>query len=160
MNKTEPLDSKHLYTPCDPDQFPFETTAQLEDIEVALGQERAVDSIQLGMRIDGEGYNIFALGPSGMGKFTAIRQMVEREAAQQPAPSDWIYVHNFAQPHRPNAIRLPAGKGIQFRRDMERLIDDLGAAIPGRRAEKQLLEFAAIRRSFAAESRERAENVR
>ncbi len=38
-------------------------------------------------------------------------------------------MHNFAQPYRPNAIRMPAGKAQEFRKDMEKLVEDLQAAI-------------------------------
>ena len=38
-------------------------------------------------------------------------------------------MNNFVTPHRPNAIRLPAGKANGFRKDMEKLVQDLQAAI-------------------------------
>ena len=37
--------------------------------------------------------------------------------------------YNFAKPYQPNAIRMPAGKGQEFRKDMEKLVEDLQAAI-------------------------------
>ena len=33
------------------------------------------------------------------------------------------------EPHQPKAISLPAGRGCEFRDDMEKLIEDLQAAI-------------------------------
>ena len=58
-----------------------------------------------------------------------LRASFPGEAASLPAPDDWVYVHNFAKPYQPNAIRMPAGKGQEFRKDMEKLVEDLQAAI-------------------------------
>lgn len=111
MSEPQALASDILYTPCDPGQFSFETTAELEIIDIVIGQQRALDSVRFGLRMGSEGYNIFALGPSGMGKFTAVRHMVADEAKDRPVPSDWCYVYNFDQPYQPNALKLPPGRG-------------------------------------------------
>ena len=124
------LTTELLYTSCDPDQFAFEDTNQLEAVDVVINQPRALDSVRFGLRMRSDGYNIFALGPSGMGKFTAIRHMVKEEAKEQPVPPDWCYVNNFNQPHQPNAMELPAGRGRQFQQDMAQLIEELSSAIP------------------------------
>ena len=76
-----------------------------------------------------EGYNLFAFGPSGTGKYSLVRRYVEEQAANDPAPSDWCYVNNFTEPHKPTILRLPAGQGAPLRDDMERLVEDLQATI-------------------------------
>ena len=81
------------------------------------------------MGIHNDGYNIYAAGPTGTGKATTINDFLSGEAASRPAPDDWVYVNNFATPYRPNAIRMPAGKANEFRKDMEKLVEDLQAAI-------------------------------
>jgi len=70
-----------------------------------------VSSVQFGMDIRSDGYNIFAMGPMGTGKSSTVFDFLSRQAASLPAPDDWVYVHNFATPHQPNAIRMPAGQG-------------------------------------------------
>ncbi|MBE9506530.1 MAG: AAA family ATPase [Chloroflexi bacterium] len=127
---TEPLSAQQLRQTCDPSQFDFETTDELEDLNEIVGQERAVDAILFGMGIRREGYNLFALGPSGTGKRTTIRQFLDRKAAAEPTPSDWCYVNNFEQPHRPRALRLPPGQGVVLREDMEQLVEELRTAVP------------------------------
>ena len=67
-----PLPAQQLRQRCNPAQFDFETTAELEDLNDVLGQERAVEAIRFGIGIQREGYNLFALGPSGTGKRTTI----------------------------------------------------------------------------------------
>ena len=49
------------------------------------------------MSIRRQGYNLFVLGPSGLGKHTLVRGFLAAEARSAPAPSDWCYVHNFEQ---------------------------------------------------------------
>ncbi len=94
---TAALTPEQLFTACDPAQFDFATTEELADTGVIIGQERALGAIRFGLGIGQKGFNIYALGPSGSGKLTAVREIVEREADRQPAPEDWCYVNNFDQ---------------------------------------------------------------
>jgi lon-related putative ATP-dependent protease len=102
----------------------------LEDLSEVIGQERAVSAVRFGIGIQRDGYNLFALGPSGTGKRTTISQFLERRASEEPIPPDWCYVNNFEDNQKPNALRLPPGKGIELRKDMEQLIEELRTAIP------------------------------
>ena len=115
---------------CDPEQFGFETTADLPDLEEIIGQARAIEALQFGVAIRRDGYNLFVLGPPGVGKYTVVRQYLEQRAASDPRPADWCYVNNFEQPHKPRVLNLPSGRGQDLRRDMERLLEDLRNAIP------------------------------
>jgi lon-related putative ATP-dependent protease len=130
MARIRPLPARRLCQACKPSQFKFRTTADLEDLTDVVGQERAVEAIRFGIGIQREGYNLFALGLSGTGKRTTIRQFLEQKAAGEPIPSDWIYVNNFEQPHKPRAIQLPPGHGVVLREDMEGLVEELRTAIP------------------------------
>lgn len=124
------LTPDQLYKSCDLKQLEFESTAELEETEATLGQERAIEAIKFGLRITKPGYNIFAMAPDGTGKLTTVKQLAEHEAHHQPPPSDWCYVHNFTQPAKPTAIRLEPGQGKLFQSDMAELIDELSVAIP------------------------------
>ncbi len=126
----EPLSVSQLRQTCDPSQFDFQTTAELENLEDIIGQERAVEAIQFGIGIRRQDYNLFALGPSGTGKRTTIAQFLDRKAAAEPVPFDWCYVNNFEQPYKPRALRLPPGRGVVLREDMKQLVEELRTAIP------------------------------
>ena len=126
----EALSADQLCRGCDASAFDFETTAELEPLEIVIGQERAVDALRFGIGIQRSGYHIFAHGPVGSGKATTIRQFLAREAAKREAPRDWCYVYNFEVPHRPRAVRLPAGGGSELRQTMNQLIDELLVALP------------------------------
>lgn len=45
-------------------------------------------------------------------------------------PSDWCYVHNFAELHRPRALRLPAGRARPLAHDLARLVEELRLSLP------------------------------
>ncbi len=130
MATVSPLPADALYTPCDPALFDFTTTQELPDLSDVIGQTRAVESIQFSIGIRRDGYNLYALGPSGTGKHSIVKRFLEQRAAQDPPPSDWCYVYNFKENHKPIALRFPAGMGQQFRQDMAGLLDDLRSAIP------------------------------
>ena len=63
--KNRRLDSSQLYKPCNVEQLKFASTEELDDIDITVGQERAVDAIKFGIRIQKNGFNIFAMAPAG-----------------------------------------------------------------------------------------------
>jgi lon-related putative ATP-dependent protease len=120
-----PLPPDKLCWRCDPRDLDFETTNDLEDVAEVVGQSRAVEAITFAVGMRRSGYNIFALGPEGIGKHTTLRHFFERAAKDDPTPSDWCYVSDFHEPRKPKALRLPAGRGTAFKADMSRFVDDL-----------------------------------
>ena len=97
---------------------------------VFLGQQRAVDALRFGIEMEREGYNVFILGPLGSDRHKLVQELAKERAAAKGAPDDWCYINNFADPERPRLLRLPAGKGAEFRDRMRSLIDELRLAIP------------------------------
>lgn len=130
MSMKARLSPASLYRVCNPEQFSFETTADLDDSIAIIGQDRAVEAIQFGIGMAQAGYNLFALGPNGVGKYTAVSRYLDQQANDEPVPPDWCYVYNFSQPHQPNAVSLPAGKANQLCQDMENLLDELFTVLP------------------------------
>lgn len=124
------LSPQQLHRSCDPAQFSFQTTRELECLGGILGQSRALDAMRFGADMAHDGYNIFVLGPTGVGKHSMARQFLEAKAHSEPPPIDWCYVNNFDQPHKPLAIRLPAGYGAELKQQMSRLLDYLRGALP------------------------------
>jgi predicted ATP-dependent protease len=124
------LPASALRKSCDPASLKFTTTDELPDLQNVIGQPRAFRALELGSEVTGPGYNTFVYGLPGSGRTTLSREFLERKAAEQPVPDDWIYVNNFENPHQPKAISLPAGKGVCFRRDMDSLIAKCEVEIP------------------------------
>lgn len=141
-----PVPASALYRRCDLSGFGFQTTADLEPLEGAPGQARAMEAMRFGLGIRREGYNLFAIGPEGTGKRRTIDQFTRERAATEPTPQDWVYVNNFAEPHKPRALALPPGRGVALREDMRGLIEDLRAALPAAfesddyRARRQMID--------------------
>jgi lon-related putative ATP-dependent protease len=152
MGTIHELKATQLYQRTDPEQFNFGTTADLEDMAEVLGQPRAVAAMRFGIGMGQEGYNIFALGPTGTGKRQVVRRYFEKRAANEPVPDDWCYVNNFDERHKPKTIRLPAGKGLAFRDDVDDLIEGLGTALS---AAFESEEYQARRQTINEEFQER-----
>lgn len=128
--RTKELPPEKLSYFCDTSQFKFKSTAELELLDDVIGQERAVTAINFGVDLKSYGYNIFALGPTGAGRTSIIKEAVEKRARAMSVPDDWCYVFNFQNPDQPNSLRLPAGKGKELLRNMERLFSQLKKDIP------------------------------
>lgn len=124
------LGSDKLYRCADLSSLSFETTADLERVDELSGQQRALEAMAFGTRMTAPGFNLFVIGPTGMRAQRAIEQVLQEAASERKHPSDWVYVNNFSDPRRPMAIELPAGRAVEFRDVMHRLIDDLKTALP------------------------------
>jgi lon-related putative ATP-dependent protease len=125
MDRIRELDADAVCQPCDPGQFDFQTTDDLEDLADIIGQPRAVGAVEFGTGIQQTGYNIFAMGATGSGKRSLVLQYFTQVAADKSVPSDWCYVNNFDQAHQPRAVPLPPGMGTAFQKDIDELIEDL-----------------------------------
>ncbi len=153
-----------LFSPCDPGKLGFTSTDNLRGLKQPLGQERAMEAIQFATGINQEGYNLFAMGSSGAGKRAAVLKFLKNRADGEAAPPDWCYVHDFDKTHRPSYLELPAGEGKRLRLEMEKLVEELQAAIPAafetedyRRQRQQIDEsFSGMQEKAVDELREKA----
>lgn len=142
----------------DPKTLRFATTAEVEPLTGTIGQPRALDAIEFGIQIETRGYNLFVSGLPGSGRTTTVRDYVDRAAAARRAPDDWVYVHDFASPDRPAAIRLPAGRGGELQQDMAEFMRAARREIPRafeseeyERRQRELLQDVSRRRDELAD---------
>ncbi len=124
------LKSEELRLTCNVEGIDFETTAEVAPLEGMIGQERAVSATEFGLRVQGQGYNIFMTGQTGTGKSSYARSIIEKISAKDPVPDDWAYVYNFEHPGEPIALNLPAGTGYEFCNHVKELLEDLKETIP------------------------------
>ncbi|MGD2139042.1 MAG: AAA family ATPase [Burkholderiales bacterium] len=131
MTKTSvaPLEHTSLYQPCSTADLDFDTTAELPDLDGVFGQDRAAEAIRFGLAIKRPGYNLFVLGDHGSGRHWLVNRLLAEAAEKAPVPYDWVYVNDFDEPRKPNAMRLPAGRGAGLRNDMQKLVSELAPAI-------------------------------
>lgn len=125
-----PLDADMLYQRCDPSRLPFETSAELEPPAFPPGQTRALEALEFGTEIEDGGFNVFALGSFGTGKYAVVRHFLEQRAQRDEPPWSWGYVHNFDDPEKPRLLRLPPKAGRKLETDLENLFEEFRTAIP------------------------------
>ncbi|MBM4123465.1 MAG: hypothetical protein FJ246_00685 [Nitrospira sp.] len=65
----------------------FKDTSELAPLEEPLGQERAVEALEFGLRMPSPGFNIYVSGPIGSGKWSLAKDMVKRLAKSAPSTS-------------------------------------------------------------------------
>ena len=130
-----PLPASSLRWHLDPSTFNFTTTDELKPLEnggALLNQARARSAIEFGVHMKRDGYNLFVLGPQGMGKRTIVKKYLEEVSNKESSttPPDWCYVHNFVDADKPKAISLAAGMGKELKKDVASLTEELQTAIP------------------------------
>ncbi|MGA9047601.1 MAG: ATP-binding protein [Dehalococcoidia bacterium] len=113
---------------CDPNLLKFESTRELASLGEFIGQERAIRSIEFGLNMDMEGYNIYVAGLSGTGKTTVVKSYIEKlikekeERGEVFKPDDWCYLYNFKEPDRPQIVNLPQGTAKGFKTQIGELL--------------------------------------
>jgi len=133
---------------CDPEQFDFETTSDLPDLLDAVGQERALRSIEFGLGVRETGFNLYISGQTGTGRTSTIRNLLRQRVKDEPTPDDWVYVYNFKDADNPFSLSLPAGKGSELAVDMKELVESFKADIPKALESK---EYEALRAEIIEE---------
>lgn len=122
------LDPDQLYKKCDPGSFDRVDT--IAELPMTIGQEKALKSLDFGLNMDSQGFNIFAIGESGTGKMSTVMFMLKKKAADEKAPGDWCYVHNFKDPDSSIALSFGPGQGVIFQKEIDEMIKILKIEIP------------------------------
>lgn len=125
MKKKNELNYKKLKAFCDPENFDFETTAELTKIETGIGQDRGIKALEFGLNVDIKGYNLYLEGPSGVGKTMYTKHYLDKISKKEKTPCDWCYIYNFDNPNEPIAVPLHAGQGREFKEQMDAFIKDI-----------------------------------
>ena len=127
MKKKNELTAKELRNICSPSLFNMEEKETEENVErdIIYGQERGIKALKFGTDIDIKGYNLYLEGPSGVGKTMYTKRFLEKKAAKEKVPNDWVYIYNFDNPNEPIAVSFPAGQGKVFKQNMEQFVKDV-----------------------------------
>jgi predicted ATP-dependent protease len=113
---------------CDLSLLKFESTKELASLGEFIGQERAIKSIEFGLNMDLDGYNIYVAGLSGTGKTTVVKSYIEKLIKEKESrgeifkPDDWCYLYNFKEPDRPLIASLSQGKAREFKTQISDLL--------------------------------------
>ena len=115
---------------CTSDMLLVADTADVTTSRGIIGQDRALQAIQVGLEMKHYGYNIFVTGLPGTGRMTAIQRMLHDFEGRKIPLTDKVYVHNFRNPDAPVMLVFQAGQGMAFKREMASFLDDLQKGIP------------------------------
>jgi lon-related putative ATP-dependent protease len=126
-----PLSPEQLYWRCDPASLPFCSTAEVEDTSQVPGQARVESALKLFSDMPYTGYNLFVLGPPGVGRHSAVIAYLNERAQERPPPQDWCYVSDFDDDRRPRRLALPKGLGRVLKEEVTTFIDDCRAGLAG-----------------------------
>ncbi|QCX32596.1 ATP-dependent protease [Caloramator sp. E03] len=108
----------------------FDNSKEITPFKEIIGQQRAVDAIELGLLMNKKGYNIYVSGNNGCGKRSYVIKRIKEYAKKMPTPKDWCYVYNFKDKNIPIAIWLNPGTSKEFKEDIEKFIDSLFNEVP------------------------------
>lgn len=95
-----------------------------------IGQDRARQALDFGLNMQAPGYNLFVMGEQATGRATLVKEFIEKVAATQKPPHDWVYVANFDNQREPKAIRLPTGEGSKLIKSLRKLMDEVLDTFP------------------------------
>ena len=131
VRRIAPLPAGKLRWTCPPKLLPFTTsTKQVRPLQKIVGQDRAIEALEMGARIRSQGYNIWASGVVGTGRMTTVRQILDAVKAERAPLFDFAYVHNFKYPEQAVLLRFSAGEGRIFRRMMDECLTVVRRRIP------------------------------
>ena len=111
--------------------MPFETIEDLKPLKEIIGQKRGVEAFRFGMGMAKPGYNVFVTGAPGSGRMSTVRKLLaELSKKQGGVPDDLCYVNNFKNSEAPILLRLKAGVGRKFKKDVRELVESLKKQVP------------------------------
>jgi hypothetical protein len=127
---TRELKPEELRAICDPATLPFDSTTELPPLDGMIGQDRAVSATAFGIGMRRAGYNLFVVGAARTGRTSTMHRVLTRTAREAATPWDYCYVYNFADPYRPAALELPAGRAREIAEEMTRLVQECRTRLP------------------------------
>lgn len=95
-----------------------------------IGQPSGSEALEFGLNVKSKGYNIYLAGASSSGKTTFAEKFARDIAVNEKTPDDMCYVLDFDKPGSPKLLKLEAGRGKEFKADMEEFINQLSIEIP------------------------------
>lgn len=95
-----------------------------------IGQDRAIQALELGLKLESPGYNVFISGTSGSGRMTTARHILATFKQPRKPLRDYAYVYNFLEPDRPRLLVLRPGGAVRLKKAMDNLVRNLKRELP------------------------------
>jgi predicted ATP-dependent protease len=95
-----------------------------------IGQDRAIGALELGLRLESPGYNVFLSGPSGSGRMTTARHILGKFKEPRRPLHDFVYAHNFSEPDHARLLVLEPGEGLRLKKAVDKLVESIRRDLP------------------------------
>ncbi len=95
-------------------------------------QPRAVQALELALRIEQNGYNVYLSGGSHLGRSYLVREFLTPHAHKTETPNDLIYLNNFSDKDKPILVALPAGGARTFKKALHEVMGRIRKELPHR----------------------------
>ncbi len=95
-------------------------------------QPRALQALELALRIKKDGYNVYLSGNSHLGRSYIVREFLTPHALKAKTPPDLIYLNNFADVDKPILVSLPAGHGRILKKILHDVMGKIRKELPRR----------------------------
>ena len=104
------LPPEKLRTRIDPESLSFASTGDIPPLRKPLGQDRALQALSFGLKIESHGYNVFLLGQPGAGKQSTATAVIESRRGRT-VPDDWSTSSTSPTPNAPWRSLCPPDAG-------------------------------------------------
>ena len=95
VKESNELSISQMRRVCSLKDLNFASTEKLPNLNGVIGQDRAMKAVNFGLEIKSHGYHIYAIGPTGTGKATIIRKMLEKSAKNKKKKKKRTFVENY-----------------------------------------------------------------
>jgi len=124
------LSAEQLKRRADVGRFGFETTAQLDNHDGRLDQQRAQSGLDFAISMRFDGYNLYAIGLPQTGMLDYVREYLTAFGKTASIPDDCCYLGNPDDSSVPIVCVLPAGIGRRFKADVTEFLKDVRTTLP------------------------------
>ena len=132
MKKPVPIDQIGIpLHPCDQEVFLPKKKHADQSIGIfdLSSHHRAKEAIEFGLKMRDKHFHVFVIGENRSGPVSATMSYLNEYIQELPPPSDWVYVNNFAESHKPIPFKLPVGKGIFLKNQTIEFLQDINMII-------------------------------
>ncbi len=88
-----------------------------------VGQERALETLRLGFRVDRPGYNIYVSGDEATARMSSVKREIAKMDECVSALFDVAYAYNGKSTRCPLCLIFPAGRAEEFEKSLHELRD-------------------------------------
>lgn len=131
MTRPAPLALEKLHATFAPHKLPWKSSAEIPARHASknsrdIFQPRVMQALDLGLLIGAPDYHIYLSGEANLGRRQILMDYLVPRARAMATPPDLIFAPNFSDSDSPLLFELEAGKGKLLKKDIAKLIEEIG----------------------------------